>query len=108
MLLVVGGKVQVGEIPMPSTQDVVNTLRGRTERIILKSAEYWPFRTEAPIAAGGAVGGWLMAVFPDASTDDVNRGVELIVECQDAIDGHTHSVKQQLKKSGVNRLPGVF
>lgn len=96
------GRIVDGQ-PVPLTgQDITIPLADTGSRITLPISNYFPHLTLQPIPAGGAVQGWLFGEFRGVTLDELyEKKATLIVEVDDAVAGHRHSVRQVLSNRGI-------
>jgi hypothetical protein len=101
-------KTIVGEVPPSTGSDIISPLVGTQGRTLtLKTERYWPGTSLQPITAGGAVEGWLLAIFKDVSVEDVYASKPtLVLSCADVVSEKRHELKVKLGETRGFHIPG--
>ncbi|HEV3375102.1 MAG TPA: hypothetical protein VG051_05315 [Candidatus Acidoferrum sp.] len=72
----------------------------------LKRENWWPTIAAKPIAPGSVAGGWLGALFPGISEDEIyEKHALVVVDFRDALAGEWHHISMPAPEKGVHIGP---
>jgi hypothetical protein len=100
--------------PSPIDTLTLDDSKGHNPPMVLSGAKYWPSATRSqPIATGGGGDGWINALFPNLSADEVEqKKATIILTCRD-VNGkewplqHTISAGDTPEIIDLRTLPGA-
>jgi len=77
-------------------------------KAILKHDNWWPTKAATPIAPGGVAGGWLWALFPGLSADEIyEKHAIVVVDFRDAVIGEWHHISLPVPEKGLHMPPVI-
>lgn len=91
-----------GKFPPLPAQDI-KVQNSPIGEVTLPVAKYLPIKMLEPLPVGGTVEGWIQAILPTLTQEDLyNKKAVVVIEFKDVITGKLHSFKEPIGERGVH------